>query len=72
MTHATVPQTIPEFVDACRTLSSDAIYDVFESDIPQRLRDELYAMADPESPEPCRSAMIKLGHQHNVKSLIDF
>jgi hypothetical protein len=73
MTHTTVPQTIPEFVDACRTLSNEDIYVLFEETIPQSLRDAIYALStDPEEPEPVRDALELLGLQYNVQSLIDY
>lgn len=66
------PETPKEFAALAATCSGDVIYCLFEMVISQSLRDELYAMADPTSPEPCRSAMIRLGYLYHVQSLIDY
>lgn len=56
--------TIAEFVAHARTLDADGIYDLIEYDIPDALRDEILGLADPESPEPFRSAMGALGIEY--------
>lgn len=67
-----LPHNVEQFVDACKTLDNEGIYTLFEA-IPEALRDEIYiCYADPESPEPCRSAMEALGLKFNVQSLIDY
>ncbi len=67
------PNTIPEFVEACKMLDNDGIYTLFNNVISDSLRDEiLICHADPESPEPTRSAMEALGLKFNVQSLIDY
>lgn len=53
--------SITEFVTTCKTLDNDGIYDLFECECSDRLRDEIYALADPDSPEPFRNAMLQLG-----------
>ena len=66
------PETVKEFAELCKSFDSNVIYCLFEMVISQSLRDELYAMADPTSPEPCRSAMIRLGYLYHVQSLINY
>lgn len=39
----------------------DAIYEMFEDQCTAALRDQIYSLADPASPEPFRSAMINMG-----------
>ena len=41
--------------------NTDLIYEMFEDDCTQELRDQIYSLADPKSPEPFRSAMINMG-----------
>jgi hypothetical protein len=41
--------------------NTDLIYEMFEDDCTQALRDQIYSLADPKSPEPFRSAMINMG-----------
>jgi hypothetical protein len=65
-------KTTKEFALACKDLTANEIYELFEDDISDDLRDAIYAAADPKSPEPCRSAMIKLGNKHDIQSLIDY
>ncbi len=67
-----VPATIPEFVQTCATLDSDSIFELFEHAISESLRDKVFAMSDPDSPEPLRSALSRLGEEHKVQSLIDY
>ena len=53
--------TVAEFVKAAKKLDTDAIYDLFEDNTSDAVRDEIYSLADPDSSEPMRDAMIKLG-----------
>ena len=57
--------TLDQFVKKAKELEKagkiDDMYDVFEDDTTDKVRDEVYSLADPKSPEPFRSAMIKLG-----------
>lgn len=76
--------TVQQFVEACKQLDSNAIYELFEDVISQDLRSELYSYSRPYAEtvaqnlagthtfEPCRDAMITLGLKHNVQSLIDY
>lgn len=63
--------TMEQFVEAAKTLDNSGIYDMIEDATPA-LRNEILAIADQDSPEPFRSAMIKLGHQYGVPSLINY
>ncbi len=67
-----VPATILEFVQACATLDSDSIFELFEHAVSERLRDEVYALSSSDSPEPLREALNRLGEEHKVQSLIDY
>jgi hypothetical protein len=76
--------TVQQFVEACKTLDNEGIYELFEVKISQDLRDELYTFARPYAEtvaqnlagthtfEPCRDAMITLGLKYNVQSMIDY
>ena len=65
--------TVAEFAEACRPLNGYQIYMLFESGIGRTLRDHIYeAYRDSKSPEPTRSALIQIGQEYNVQSLIDF
>lgn len=37
------------------------IYELFEDGCTQQLRNQIYSLADPDTPEPFRSAMINIG-----------
>lgn len=65
-------QTVAEFAAACQQLDNDSIYDLFEDDISQDLRDKIYEYAETDSAEPVRSALNKIGFIFSVQSLIDF
>jgi hypothetical protein len=67
-----VPTTIPDFVQACSSMDSDAIFELFEYEISESLRGEIFALSDPDSPEPLREALSLLGEKHNVQSLLDY
>ena len=65
--------TIAEFVEACKTLNSDEIYELFEYGISHKLRDEIYATStETKSPEPVRLRLNALGTKYNVRSLQDY
>jgi len=66
-------QTIEQFVEACKSLNSQQVYELFEFEISEELRDKIYAIADDKDAfEPVRLAMYKLGKQYNVRSLLDY
>lgn len=60
------------FIAQCETLFHNEIYELFEDDISQRLRDYIYEYAAEGSAEPVRSALNRLGDIHEVQSLIDY
>ena len=82
MSTQSIPTTVFEFVEACKTLDNDGIFTLFEDTISQDLRHELYRYSLPYNHgdvydpaltfEPCRDAMITLGVKYNVQSLINF
>jgi hypothetical protein len=57
------------FALACQNLSSDDIYLLFEDEITQDLRDEIYATFWSISPEPTRAALRQLGERYDIVSL---
>jgi hypothetical protein len=64
---------IKQFVDICKTLTSDQIYVLFEELIDKDLQAALYACGRGDAVnEPCRDAMITLGKKYNIQSLIDY
>ena len=68
----TLPTTIAQFAEACKSLDNEAIYELFEDEITQDLRDEIYLTYSTEENEPMREAMYKIGLQYSVQSLIDY
>lgn len=48
------------------------IYEMFESDTDEDTRDAIYNFADPESPEPFRSACYNMGMFYGVRALRDY
>ncbi len=67
-----IPQSIPEFAEACRRLKRDDIYSLFEDLISQELRDEIYTTFWSSSLEPGRAAMIQIGARYCVQSLDEY
>lgn len=73
-------KTLKDFAEACRAAETAPpsqeyggfIFNLFEDEISQNLRDEIYKLADANSNEPCRSSMIKLGYMFGVKTLIEY
>jgi len=68
-------KTIEEFAKLCDKVGADHIYILFEDEIPQALRDEIYALAnekDPQSMEPVRAAFIRIGTQYKIPELINW
>ena len=64
--------TVAAFAAACMTLDNDEIYELFEDDISQNLRDQIYAYSETSSAEPARSALNKIGFIFNVQSLVNY
>lgn len=56
-------ETLRMFILMCNAdpTNYDLIYEIFEDDCTDKLRDQIYSLADPNSPEPFRSAMINMG-----------
>ena len=68
----TYPTTIAQFADACKGLTHDEIYCLFEDCISDELRDEIYLTVADDCAEPFREACIAIGAQYNVQSLTDY
>jgi hypothetical protein len=62
-------KTIAEFAAACENKTHEEIYELFEDDISQELRDRIYSYSEIDTPEPVRSALNGIGIQFNVNSL---
>ena len=63
--------TVAEFAAACKQLTANEIYTLFEDRISDDLRDAIYARCeDPNTNEPARAAFFAIGTQYNVESLI--
>lgn len=66
-------QTLQDFATAViKMVDSNDIYELFEYNTPDALRDEIYKLASEDSAEPCREAMNKLGYMFHVESLINY
>ena len=66
-------RTVHQFAEACRYLGGDDIYELFEDEISDDLRCEIYARCeDTNTTEPARAAFIAIGTQYNVQSLIEW
>jgi len=64
--------TVQQFAEACKQLTCVEIYELFEFELSQDMRDTIYTQYESESCEPCRAAMIAIGNKFNVQSLQDF
>jgi hypothetical protein len=64
--------TVADFAAACVTLDHNDIYEMFEDDISEELRDKIYAYSEADCNEPVRNAFEKIGKEYNVQSLIDY
>ena len=65
-------KTLQDFADECVNLSNYEIFCLYESGISKSLKTEIMKLKDPSSPEPTRSALIKLGYMFGVRELIDY
>ena len=62
-------KSVAQFAAACKNLTHDQIYTLFEDDISQELRDRIYSYSEIDTPEPVRSALNGIGIQFNVNML---
>jgi hypothetical protein len=65
-------KTIAEFAEACENKTHEEIYELFEDDISQKLRDRIYSFSEIDAPEPVRSALNGIGMIYHVQSLKDY
>jgi len=66
-------RTVQEFAEACRNLSSEEVYELFEDNITPELRDEIYdTYSDVDCLEPTRQALNAIGANFAVGSLIEY
>ena len=65
-------KTVAEFAAACKHLTSDEIYNLFECDIADALRDEIISLAFVESNEPVREALNYIGRMYCVQTLAEY
>jgi hypothetical protein len=61
--------SMQQFAEACKDLSSDQIYILFEDEITQTLRDEITCTFWSTSHEPVRAALHQLGERYCIVSL---
>ena len=65
-------KTLQQFACACEGKSPEEIYNLFEHDLCNTLREQIYALAEETDPEPARTGMNAVGEQYNVSSLKDY
>ena len=66
-------ETTKEFIDVCRLAAdADDVFTIFEDETSEDVRDYIYSLADPASPEPFRSAMINLGTMYDIPVLRNY
>jgi hypothetical protein len=66
-------ETLQDFATAViKMVDSNDIYELFEFNTPDALRDEIFKLADADSTEPVREAMVKIGYMFHVETLINF
>jgi hypothetical protein len=66
------PATVEAFARAAAQMTNEQIFDLFEEGISQALRDEIYSLSDPSSPEPFRSAVEAMGDKFGLPRLTEF
>ena len=64
--------TVEDFATACIHLTADEIYNLFEYDTADALRDEIYNYSDPQNPESARQAFNEIGRRFSVQSLAQY
>ena len=64
--------TVEDFAVACKHLTHDEIYEMFEDDISQELRDAIYAYSEANCNEPCRNALNRIGRIFSVQTLATY
>ena len=65
-------ETVTDFATACEQLTTSQIYELFENDIADELRDTILSIAPVDCSEPVRYALNALGDVYEVKSLTDY
>lgn len=65
-------KTVAEFAAACKHLDSDEIYNLFEYDIADALRDEIISHAPADCAEPVREALNYIGRMYCVQTLAEY
>lgn len=65
-------KTLKDFAVACVDLDGEQIYELYENHVPAALLEEINKLADTFSPEPTRSALIKIGYMFGVQNLIEY
>lgn len=64
--------SIEEFVQQCKNKSCDEIYDLFENNTTEQVRDSIYEFAPEDVNEPARYAFRLLGNNRNIESLKNY
>lgn len=64
--------SLRQFADACKNLSNNDIYELYENEITDELKQEIDYTFWSISPEPCRAALRQLGERYSVRSLCEY
>ena len=66
--------SIRQFADACVGLSNSDIYELYEREISEELKDEIDCTfwSIKEVPEPCRSALRQMGERYGIRELQEY
>lgn len=65
-------KTVEDFATACKHLTATEIYNLFENDISDELRDAIYSWSEGHSPEPAREAFNEIGRHYSVQTLAQY
>jgi hypothetical protein len=66
-------ETLQDFATAViKMVDSNDIYELFEFNTPDALRDEIFKLSPADSTEPVREALNKLGYMYGVETLIKY
>lgn len=64
--------SMQQFAEACKNLSNNDIYELYEREITYDLKQEIDYTFWSISPEPCRAALRQLGERYCVRELQEY
>ena len=65
--------TLRQFAEACKDLDNDGIYELFEDEISEEMRELIYKVSEGiDTPEPVRCAFELIGSAFGVESLLNY